>query len=211
MTYKILQKIPFLAIAMALNIAPIKISSVQAATVNYNFTTNLKRSYLLDVYATFPGTGNPDDVPFYSGFFSYDDSSLTGIGIEEISGNEGLRVFLQPYGGLAVNDADVYTPIPLRARFENGNLLGINAFFVLPNTSPVGYEYAFIEGQIIRDIFGYRINRSETRQGEGSGSIQYSLRNDENPITIPESSMVLGICFSGLASLVLKKVQSFKA
>jgi hypothetical protein len=109
----------------------------------------------------------------FEGSFSYDGSTLTGIGSEEVGVKNGLSVSFEFLGVTYTQANDFNYPLYPRVLFEDGRLAGLDfeAF-----NSRVSY-------QIIRDFankssfFTYSLEEDET-ETMGSGIVTYSLREN---------------------------------
>lgn len=150
----------------------IEANPTQDSTVTYDFVVNVTSGSL---------SGQQ-----FTGFFSYNRSTITGIGSEEVGVSEGLSVRFEFLGMTYTEANDFDAPLYPRVLFENGKLAGIDL-----EAFDNGVSY-----QIIRDfdnknsVFTYRLE-GESSKRMGSGSVSYSLREDSHKID-PEASMLLG-------------------
>lgn len=200
MVNNIFKKITFGVVGTVLSFTVIKASPGQAATITYEFSANVQTNYRLDPLLGIPFPLNKG--PFM-GFFSYEDSLLTGIGEEILGVDEGLVVNAP---GRPIGPGGNYPFLT----FNNGKLVGLNAAFYIvePVQSPLqNYEGLGINNKIAYGSFSIQSSRFEepfVRSYEGN--VQYFLRGGgEKPTTVPEPSTVLGTCLFGFASLVTKK------
>jgi hypothetical protein len=154
----------------SLSLSNSEANSTQAATITYDFTVDVTTGSLAGQRL--------------EGFFSYDCSTLTGIGSEEIGVEQGLFVSFELLGVTYTESDDFNSPLYPRVLFENGSLTGLDfeAF-----NSRVSY-------QIIRDFdrknscFSYRLEDEATLR-TGSGIVTYSLR-EGSPMSVSEVSTV---------------------
>lgn len=177
MTSNIVKSSAVATTGAAMSLAAIKANPTQAATVTYDFT----------VYVT---SGSLSGQQF-EGFFSYKNSTLTGIGSEEIGVKEGLFVRFELLGVTYTEASDFNSPLYPRVLFENGSLAGLD--FEVFN-SQVSY-------QLIRDFdkksscFTYRLADEATLR-TGSGTVTYSLR-ENSPTPVPEQDTVEDLSVPG--------------
>jgi hypothetical protein len=142
----------------------------QAATLTYDFIVNIASGFL---------SGKQ-----FEGFFSYDNSTLTGIGSEEVGVNEGLSINFEFLDVIYTEANDFNFPLYPRVLFEDGRLAGLDfeAF-----NSQVSY-------QIIRNFgnnssfFSYLIEDGETTR-TGSGIVTYFLRNGSSNSVLETSTV----------------------
>ncbi|MBD2451702.1 PEP-CTERM sorting domain-containing protein [Nostoc sp. FACHB-152] len=95
----------------AISVAAIGVKPAQAALLKYDFkaTTTLGK--------------NPGE---YFGSLSFDDSTLTNVGIEDIGVEDGLKLAFNYLGNNYTElDDDAYDKFPI-ITFNNGNLLGLS-------------------------------------------------------------------------------------
>ncbi|WP_414570395.1 hypothetical protein [Nostoc sp. CCY 9925] len=199
MTPKKLQKLAASIIIKVIGLIIIDAVPSLAATVTYDFTTDIKSGYISVINSL---SGISDEQKHLSGYLSYDDSELTGIGVEKIAITEGLVATLShPLGEFfPISDEDVV--IPPFITFDEGKLLGLTAAFITVNGLPGAFEAINIQNQSITDSFFVRLSPFDDTGGGLSGTVQYSLRGGTGePTLIPESSTVLGICLFGLAGV----------
>lgn len=152
-----------------LSLTAIEANLTQPATATYDFIVNVTSGAL---------SGQQ-----FAGYFSYNHSTLTGIGSEEIGVEEGLSVSFEFLGVSYTEASDFDSPLYPRVLFENGKLAGLDFEAFDNNTSY----------QIIRDfdnkssVFTYRLE-GDSNQRMGSGSVTYLLR--ENSQLIGGSSAI---------------------
>lgn len=184
-------KLAFTSAGLALSLAVMKANSVNAATLTYNFNVDIT-------------TGSLSNNT-YEGSFSYDDSNLTGIGLESVGVDDELSVvfnFLgRTYTEADDNAASFNFPI---AEFRDGNLVGLQ---YLVNDTLNNFIFSVFgdepEGLGGGDKFQYLdVNSLEVSEG----SVTYSL--DSSPTPIPEPSTALGVTLLGFGWLVKKKIAS---
>jgi hypothetical protein len=107
----------------AISVAAISAKPAPAALLKYDFkaTTTLGE--------------NPGE---YFGSFSFDNSTLTNVGIEDIGVEDGLKVAFNYLGNNYTEfDDDGYDRFPI-ATFNNGNLLGLS--YLVPNQFLIGSD-----------------------------------------------------------------------
>ncbi|HEY9633864.1 MAG TPA: hypothetical protein V6D14_10685 [Coleofasciculaceae cyanobacterium] len=153
-----------------LSLTTIEANVTQAATVTYDFIVNVTSGCL---------SGKQ-----FEGYFSYDSSTLRGIGSEEVGAQEGLSINFEFLDVLYTEANDLDFSLYPRLLFEDGNLAGLD-FEAFNN----GVSY-----QIIRDFgnrssfFSYLLQEGETTRA-GSGSVTYILRKDSST-PVPEPNLI---------------------
>lgn len=183
------QKLAVATAAAALSYAVIDAKPVQAATITYDFTVDVTSG---------PLTGNQS-----SGFFSYDDSILTGSGLETIGADDGLSVSFNFLGKTYNETNDIDFPDYPIVQFQDRKLLGLNfAVFYAPSFQTFGIADTVDVatgslGSGGGNIFAYDTDPSV--QFEGLGNVTYS------PRPVPEPVSVVGVLGLGF---LLKKVAS---
>jgi hypothetical protein len=202
MTDNIFQKFTVAAASVALSFTVVKSSPPRAATITYDFTTNLKSGYFLTIASEL---GIPDEQEPVSGFFSYDDSTLTGTGVERLGKSEGLVASLNsPFGTVSPLESPELN-IPFFVTFNNRELVGLTGFFpTVPfSSSSPNFEIFRINEQQVSNDYSVRLSPFKTVSGSLSGNVQYSLQDvDGTPTPVPEPTTALGTCLFGLAGLV---------
>jgi hypothetical protein len=213
MTNSVFQKLTIASASIALSFAVVKVSPAQAAVITYDFTTDLVSGFLSASALEF---GLPFDQQPISGFFSYDDSALVGVGLEVLGEAEGLTAYLRrPFlvgGGLGLVQGIGVPRLPLAASFRDGELLGLGAVFItagssFPGRFPINFEGIEIDGQQVRNIYRFQRSFSSTvYEADVYGNVQYSLRTIDST-SVAEPNTVLGTCIFGIVSLLklLKK------
>ncbi len=194
-----LQKLAASVVVTVLGLILIDAVPSLAATVTYDFTTDIKSGYISVLNSL---SGISDDQKPLSGYLSYDDSKITGIGEEKIGISEGLVATLfHPLGEFSpILDEDAV--IPSFITFDEGKFLGLTAAFLTVDALPGAFEDISIQNQSITDSFFVKLSPFDDTSGNLSGTVQYSLRGmTGEPTLIPESSTVLGICLFGLAGV----------
>lgn len=110
---KLVKNLGLATIAATISITAINAHSAEAAIVKYNFTVNATSG-------DNPGT--------YFGYLQYDDSFLTGLGLENLGASEGLKV---AFNYLDTNyteaDDEAFDAFPI-VSFNDGQLLGLSYF-----------------------------------------------------------------------------------
>lgn len=162
--------------AAGVSLATFAASPVQAATIGYNFEL-----YVVDgLYVGETGKG----------FFTYDDSTLTGNGLESLGTDQGLSVQLNFLGtnyteADDVNDNDDPLDVEPLVNFFDGNLLGLDLSLLKSDLGPL---------ILIRENY-FNMPNFSSRQTLGYGSVSYSK-------PVPEPGSVLGISALGVAWLL---------
>jgi hypothetical protein len=183
-------KLAIASAGLALSFSVIEANSVNAATLTYNFSVDVTTGSLADSK--------------YEGSFSYDDSTLTGSGVENVGVEDGLSILFnflgKTYTEADDNNASFNFPI---VEFKNGNLVGLqyivndtlnNAIFSIFGDDPEGLGGG--------DKFHYvDVNSYEV----GEGNVTYSL--ETSPTPIPEPSTALGMTLLGFGWLVKRKIK----
>lgn len=178
---KLRQKLAFATAGVVLSFA-VEANSMKpalAATITYDFTVDVTSGSLA-------GTQS-------SGFFSYDDSTLEGIGLETLGVNEGLDISFE-FSGKTYNETDdIYFPNFPMVQFQDSSLLGLS--FLADDS-----EFAFRIGTSNPDpdVFGGDEFRYGARPDvDGEGVVSYSSR------PVPEPSAVTGLAV--VVGLLLRK------
>lgn len=185
---KFAQKLAVAAAGTALSLAAMEATSVHpalAATITYDFTLNVTSGSLAGIQG--------------SGFFSYDDSTLTGIGLETLGDSEELSISFD-FLGKAYNETDDtdFPDFPL-VQFQDSSLLGLS-FFTAKNDE---FRFQIENSAPNPDVLGgNEFTFSSPRDIEGSGVVNYSLR------PVPEPGTVSGVVLLGLGGLLLKRLSS---
>ncbi len=204
MSFNTFQKLTTTAASIALSFSVMKANSVQAAIITYDFTTDLVSGYLSASALEFNLPFNRQPI---NGFFSYNDSTLTGVGLEVLGEAEGLTAYLRHQSlisGPSLVPGIGVPRLPFAVSFRDGELLGLGAIFITAGSSrpPINFEGIEIDGQQVRNIYRFqRFSSSTVYEGDVYGNVQYSLRTVD-ATSVPEPSMVFGACVFGLASLV---------
>lgn len=156
---------------------------VQAATVTYDFTIDLT-------------TGSLANTESF-GFFSYDDSTLTGIGLETLGVNKGLSVSFDFLGKTYYEtDENSFPDFPI-VQFQDRSLLGI-AFLVQEQT---GFAFGISTSNPDPNVFAGNQFIYGYRPGiDGGGVVKYSLRS------VFEPSAMSGLAVLGFGLLLKRKV-----
>lgn len=180
------QKIAVAAAFSALSLVTIETKQARAATITYDFTAVITR----DV------TGGSLLNQKFDGFFSYDDSLLTGIGREHLrgfSGNvRGVRVNFN-FLGTTYTEAFQKGDYPLvDIGFVNGRVDSFKYFLLDKN------EKAWF-------LLGGNHN-TNVAPGPGVGEVSYTLRKDSNA-SVSEPSTVVGLSLLGLGFLLKQRLR----
>ena len=157
------------------------VEPVLAATIAYDFTVDVTSGSL----AGTQGFGS----------FSYDDSTLTGSGLETLKVNEDLSITFN-FAGKVYNEADeVDFPYFPLVQFQDNSLLGLS--FLAQKS-----EFAFQIGTSSSDPNVYGGNEfiyGARPDMDGKGVVNYS------PRPVPEPSAIFGLLLGGC--LLLKKLK----
>ena len=170
---------------------PGKVQPVQALT--YEFKGTMTQSLFLTGAPEIGLEANPD---LYTGRFSFDSSSFTGVGLEIFGLESGLTVFL--YDDPRVNETVDPGPDSPQVRFQDGELLGLywNAIYHPFTTVPEqGYpgDFVHITGSTFTDGFDptFYTEEDEPRSPVlGFGTVEYTHVNEPRTI-IPLAAMSL--------------------
>ena len=197
----IYQKLAIATTGTALTLVTVEANPVQAAIVTYNFDVDVATGSLA-------GTQG-------SGFFSYDDSTLTGNGLESLGVSDGLSISFDFLGRTYTEADEAEEPddeeeFPF-VNFRDGNLLGLN--YLVDNRPSLLFAFAGEEvdveagriGDLGGNVFVYDASNLPIPPGgvfspfEGVGTVTYQ--------PVPESGSSLGILSFGIlgASLLLKR------
>ncbi|MCU0542115.1 MAG: PEP-CTERM sorting domain-containing protein [Oscillatoriaceae cyanobacterium Prado104] len=190
-------------------------SQAQAAVLTYSFQTEFEDNFIIN-----PAYGNTYRAP-YNGSFSFDNSSLTGIGDESVSVlsgifNHGSAIYPRPVSQYLVSyplsatpqDLDGWSVVKISGasvNIRNGRLLGITVTgnrFVTTN---------FADGEITWNIHNNTYVANELWYGSRGGSLfdTWSVKSNviyTGPefvvsVPVPEPSAIAGLSL-GLASLL---------
>ena len=174
---------------VALSFVVIEASPVQAATITYDFDVNITSGLL--------------DENVYEGFFSYDDSTLTGIGREKIGVAEELSIVFEFFGKTytEADDNNFSFNFPF-VEFNENRLVGLQ---YIVNDTPNNSIFAMFsddpDGLGGGDRFQYiDVNSLEVNEG----SVTFYSRPPSTPI--PEPSSVAGLALLGFGWFLRKKV-----
>jgi hypothetical protein len=176
MTSNLIKNSPIATPNVDLSLTVIEPKLTQVTTVTYDFIVTVTSGCL---------SGKQ-----FEGFFSYNNSLITGIGSEEVSVKEGLSLSFEFLDVIYTEANDFDSPLYPRVLFEAGKLAGLD-FEAFNN----GISY-----QIIRDFgnrssfFSYLLKEGETTKA-GSGSVTYFLRQSstlpaQSPNTIEELNVL---------------------
>lgn len=182
------QKLAVTTAAAALSFAVMEAKPVQAATIIYDFAIDVTSGPLIGSQT--------------SGFFSYDDSTLTGNGVETLGVNEGLSVSFNFLNETYNETDDIgFSSSPI-VQFQDRNLLGLNfnVFYGSSLQFAIADEVDVSTGAVGLgggNLFAYDTDPSAAF--EGLGTVTYRQ--------VPEPGSVVGLSVLGLGFL-LKKVTS---
>ena len=184
MANNIFTKLAVATTSAALSFVAIEANPVQAATITYDFDVNI--------------TSGPLGDNIYEGFFSYDDSTLTGIGREKVGVAEELSIVFEflgeTYTEVDDNNFDFNFPF---GEFQYDSLVGLQYIINdTPNNSILSIFGDNPNGLGGGDRFQYvDVNSFEVNEGR----VTYSLR------PVPEPGMAVGLGAVGLGWLLRKK------
>ncbi|WP_414752131.1 PEP-CTERM sorting domain-containing protein [Anabaena sp. CCY 9910] len=102
-----------IATIAAISVVAVEFKPTQAAIVNYRFTVDATSG---------------DNRGQYFGSFRYDDSFLTGLGLETLGVENGLRVTFNYLGNTYTEADDIDFDLFPIVTFENGQLQGLSYF-----------------------------------------------------------------------------------
>lgn len=162
----------------AISVAAISARPTQAALLKYDFRA----------IATLG-----ENAGEYIGSFSFNDSALTSIGLEDIGVEDGLKVAFNYLGNNYTElDDDAYDAFPI-ATFNNGNLLGLS--YLVPNQFFIGSEID------TPDIGGNKFFSIQEIDRESTvlevGTVTYTK--------VPEPLSLSGIAIAGTLGLYLNR------
>ncbi len=182
----IYKKLAVATAGAALSFAAIEanhVNPVQAATVTYDLTIDVTTGSLAGTQSF--------------GFFSYDDSTLTGIGLETLGVNKGLSVDFDFLGKTYhETDENSYPDFPV-VQFQDRSLLGIE-FLV---QDPTGFAFEIGTSNPDPNVFAGNQFIYGKRPGiDGDGVVKYSLRS------VSEPNAMSGLAVLGLGLLLKRKV-----
>jgi hypothetical protein len=173
MNNKTCQKFFITTASLGLIFAMVNASPAQAATITYDFEVSIDSGLLLN--------------EIYSGFFSFDNSTLSGVGEEYLSVSDLEFNFL----GFDYTEADDSSFFGSEVAFFDGDFLGLS---FSTDTS-----FSFIPGFFAVDeaYFAYDV----TNVGAGAGNITYSLRASQPSKSTPEPTSLITLL--GLGTLAV--------
>ncbi|MBG1268199.1 PEP-CTERM sorting domain-containing protein [Nostoc sp. WHI] len=166
--------------AVAISITAVGAKPTQAAVVNYDFTVNA-------ISGDNPGQ--------YFGSFQYEDSTLTGIGDENLGVSNGLSILFNYLGTQYTESSDFDYPLSPVVSFTNGNLLGLSylvedQFFIGDNPGNPNIGGAKFSSILSADL----LSAIEV------GTVSYSTGQP-----VPEPMTLGGTVLAGVMGLYLKR------
>lgn len=191
------QKLSLAVTFTILGVTAIEIQAVKAVT--YEFESTMIESLFLEGAPEIDLEPNPD---LYDGSFTFDDSSLTGVGFESFGVANGLTVSL--FDDSRVNqDIDPRFPEFPTVNFQDGELLGLDWFAVyhsFSNVPELDYpgDFIRISGREFTDGFDPTFYTPEDDPRSpvlGFGTVEYTR--------VPERSSIFGLALRGASSLRL--------
>lgn len=189
MANNIFTKLTVATAGAALSFVAIEADPVQAATITYDFDVNV--------------TSGPLDNNIYEGSFSYDDSTLTGTGLETVGVAEELSVSFEFLGVTytEANDNNFLFNFPI-VEFKDGSLVGLQ---YIVNDTPNNSIFALF-GDNPDNLGGDRFQYVDVNSFEVSeGSVTYSLRGS---VPVPEPDIAAELVVLGFGWLLKKKIAS---
>ncbi|NEP18424.1 MAG: PEP-CTERM sorting domain-containing protein [Leptolyngbya sp. SIO4C1] len=191
------------AAAATFGTVTVTVDAAQAAT--YQFRAMLSESIFLTGAPEIDLEPNPD---FYRGTFSFDDSSLTGVGFESLGAEANLEVSLAEDPRVNQNIDPRFPEFPT-VNFQDGELIGLDWFAVyhpFTNVPALDYpgDFVRISGTDLTDGFDptFYTPPDEPRSPVlGFGTVQYSV--------VPEPGTILGL--AAIALLGFRKFYQKKA
>ncbi|MEM7715150.1 MAG: PEP-CTERM sorting domain-containing protein, partial [Cyanobacteria bacterium P01_A01_bin.68] len=193
------QKLSLAVTCTILGVTAIEIQPIQAVT--YRFESTMIEGLFLEGARSIDLEPNPD---LYDGSFTFDDSSLTGVGFESFGVAEGLTVSL--FDDSRVNqDIDVRFPGFPKVNFQDGKLLGLDWFAVyhpFTNVPELDYpgDFIRISGKEFTDGFDptFYTPEDELRSPVlGFGTVEYTR--------VPEPGTILGLAIVTLGVGLLRR------
>lgn len=184
---KLPQKLAFATAGVVLSCAAMEANFMKpalAATITYDFTVDVTSGSLAGIQG--------------SGFFSYDDSTLKGIGLETLRANGGLDISFE-FSGKTYNETDdINFPNFPMVQFQDSSLLGLSFLAEEP-----GFAFQIGTPNPAPDVFGGDEFIYGVRPDiDGEGVVSYSSR------PVPEPSTLSGLAVIGLGLLLRKKLSS---
>ncbi|MEL7038325.1 MAG: hypothetical protein AAFO04_22315 [Cyanobacteria bacterium J06592_8] len=195
------QKLAFVVSSLFLTSFVIKAEPTQAATIRYQFTTELEESLFLTGAPEIDLEANPD---LYTGQFSFDGDFLTGVGFESLGAEAGLLVSLKD--DPRVNqEVDPDFPLSPTVNFQDGELLGLEWFAVyhpFTNVPELDYpgDFVRISGTELTDGFDptFYTEEDEPRNPVlGFGTVTYTQ--------VPEPGIIAGLAITTLFAGSIKR------
>ncbi|BAY70402.1 PEP-CTERM sorting domain-containing protein [Anabaena sp. FACHB-709] len=163
-----------IATIAAISVAAVGVQPTQAAIVNYNFIVDATSG------------SNPGQ---YFGSLKYDDSFLTGLGLETLGVENGLEVKFNYLGNTYTEEDDEFYDLYPIVSFNDGKLLGLSYFvadkFFIGNENNLD-----VGGNIFYEIDG-SVFATEV------GTVRYSQ--------VPEPFAVSGIAIAATVGLFMKR------
>lgn len=179
------QKLAIATVNAALSFTILKANSALAANLTYDFTVDLTSGSLTDQQ--------------YSGFVSYDDSTLTGTGLETLGVRQGMSISFNFLDETYDETSDLDFPSYPLLEFQDGSFSGLT--FLALNESGFGFQFST---QNLSELGGDLFLYGKVPTVDGRGVTKYSLRS------VPEPSLTLSSAFMGFGLLLKKKLASKK-
>jgi len=202
MKYQQLTWLKSIAATASVGITFLAMSAAQAAT--FQFQATLEESLFL---TGAPEIGIEPRPDFYRGTFSFDETLLTGVGLESLGAEAGLEVSLAE--DPRVNqEIDVRFPEFPQVNFQDGELLGLDWYAVyhpFTNVPEQNYpgDFVRISGTALTDGFDPTFYTPEEEPRSpvlGSGTVAYER--------VPEPVSVLGFAIAAFGASTLLKRKS---
>lgn len=164
-----------IATLAAISFAAVEAIPTQAATIKYKFTANVTSG------------SNPGE---YLGSFQYDDSFLTGLGLETLGIEDGLKVTFNYLGETFTEEDDAdFDAYPI-VSFDDGKILGLNYFVADKFTIAGDLDTPDVGGNIFYVI-------DESVNTTAVGTVTYSR--------VPEPLAIGGTAIAATAGLFIKR------
>ncbi|MEJ1933248.1 PEP-CTERM sorting domain-containing protein [Nostoc sp. NIES-2111] len=164
-----------IATLAAISFAAVEAIPTQAATIKYKFTANVTSG------------SNPGE---YLGSFQYDDSFLTGLGLETLGIEDGLKVTFNYLGETFTEEDDAdFDAYPI-VSFDDGKILGLNYFVADKFTIAGDLDTPDVGGNIFYVI-------DESVNATAVGTVTYSR--------VPEPLAIGGTAIAATAGLFIKR------
>jgi hypothetical protein len=189
----IYKKLATASAGLTLSFAVMETDFVHAALITYDFSVDITTGSLTN--------------STYEGSFNYDDSTLTGMGVEAVGVTEGLSILFEFLGETYTETDEFSFPNFPIAVFNNGSLVGLNYLVADFDNSVDNFSIFSIFGDNptllnTGNKFSYQVNSFDSFEG----NVTYSL--DSPSTAVPESDGVLGVSLLSIGWLLNKAIAS---